>query len=670
VVTDLVVGTNQTFTTGIAGNYCVKVTNGNGCSGYDTVQLVTTAVPQVTNIQLTKSICSGESTNIPLTSDLTSTTFHWTASLTSGLVTGFSADSGLVINQTLLNSGTVPGSVTYHVIPKIGDCAGNPVNFLVTVTPGDSVKVAITSPVNSVCAGTAVAFTALPVNPGSNPVYQWKVNGVTAGANNPTYSYIPVTGDVVTCALTSSNTVCTSNNPATSNTITMVVNPNLPVSISISPSANPVCSGTLINYNATIINGGSPPQYQWKVNNLLAGSNSPNFSFTPVNGDIVKCELTSNALCATGSPSTSGSITMAVNPVLPVNVTVSASSNPSCNGLPVTFTATPLNGGTNPIYQWKVNATNAGINSSTFTYTPSNGDLVSCTLTSSETCTTNNPASSIQYPVSVSQAPIVTFTPCFDTITTDNAKPFKLKGGLPLGGTYSGPGITPVTSIFTPSAAGLGSKTLTYSYINAGQCSKTATTSIVIRHASSVICGNPITDPRDNQVYPTTQIGTQCWLASNLNFGTEIPSTQHQVDNCIPEKYRNPASSIQYPASVYQWDELMQYVDTPAAQGLCPPGWHVPTENDWNILFASYTSNAFAGYPLTHPGFSDFVALLSGVQHLNSSWDYQDFATFFWSSNADGATKAWAHAMNSYDPSVSIYSSSRGNAFSVRCLKD
>jgi uncharacterized protein (TIGR02145 family) len=270
----------------------------------------------------------------------------------------------------------------------------------------------------------------------------------------------------------------------------------------------------------------------------------------------------------------------------------------------------------------------------------------------------------------VSQPPIVTFTPCFDTITTDNAKPFKLKGGLPLGGTYSGPGVTTATSIFTPSTAGLGSKIITYSYTNSGLCSKTATASIVIRHASSVICGSPITDPRDNKVYPTVQIGTQCWLASNLDYGTIIQDDIHQTDNCIPEKYRNPASSLQYPASVYQWDELMKYDDSPAGQGLCPPGWHVPTESDWTTLFNSYTSNAFAGYPLTHSGFSGFFAMLSGVQHMNETWDFNGFATFFWSSDKDGSTRAWSHGMNSEDPSVSSYSASRANGFSVRCLKD
>ena len=157
-------------------------------------------------------------------------------------------------------------------------------------------------------------------------------------------------------------------------------------------------------------------------------------------------------------------------------------------------------------------------------------------------------------------------------------------------------------------------------------------------------------------------------MAADLNYVNEIPSTQHQRDNCISEVYHNPAASSQKP--VYQWDEIKRYDDTPGLQGLCPPGWHVPTESEWTNLFAYYTSNGFAGSPLKYSGYSGFNALLSGVNHFNRQWDFQNFATFFWSSTPYGSYKAWSHGMNDYNPSVSVYPSSRANAFSVRCIKD
>ncbi|MEI6436958.1 MAG: PKD-like domain-containing protein, partial [Bacteroidota bacterium] len=385
----LVVGTNQTYATGSAGVYCVNVSNSDGCTGSDTVQLITTIIPAVNNDTLEKTICSGASTDILLTGNVPEVMFHWTATLTSGSISGFSADSGLTINQTLFNNAATSGAITYHITPKIGDCAGTPVNYVVTVNVGDSVDVSINASGNTVCFGTTVTFTATPVNPGSNPAYQWKVNGTDAGSNAPIFTYIPTNGDVVQCMLTSSNTVCTSNNPATSNSITMVVNPLQPVSVSISPSANPVCAGTPVNFTAIPINGGIMPQYQWKVNGLIAGTNSPIYSYVPANGDAITCTLNSNTLCPSGNPALSNSVTMAVNPALPAAIIISASSNPFCPGYSVTFMSTAINGGAMPMYQWKVN-TILSIPSilPIFTYNPNNNDTVSCIMTSNLSCVT------------------------------------------------------------------------------------------------------------------------------------------------------------------------------------------------------------------------------------------------------------------------------------------
>ena len=97
----------------------------------------------------------------------------------------------------------------------------------------------------------------------------------------------------------------------------------------------------------------------------------------------------------------------------------------------------------------------------------------------------------------------------------------------------------------------------------------------------------------------------------------------------------------------------MKYDNTNGAQGFCPPGWHIPTENDWTALFNHYISNGFAASPLKFDGFSGFNAFLTGIRHENSTWSYNNFAVLFWSSTAHGSNKAWAHGMNTLDPSVS-----------------
>ena len=180
---------------------------------------------------------------------------------------------------------------------------------------------------------------------------------------------------------------------------------------------------------------------------------------------------------------------------------------------------------------------------------------------------------------------------------------------------------------FYPNLAGAGTKTITYSYTNAALCSALSSLSIINYPLSIFNCGNDLTDIRDNKVYPTLQLGSQCWMAANLNYGTMISASLHQRDNCIAEKYQSAVGSPQ--SAVYQWDEIMQYEDIPGAKGLCPPSWHIPSETEWQTLFSIWTNNGFAGAPLKYSGYSGFNALMSGVRHLGVQWDCQDVATFF-----------------------------------------
>jgi len=668
-----IVGATQTLTTSVAGVYEVAVTGPSGCAGRDTVQLAVTEPPVITNNPAAKTICSGESTAIALSATVTGTTCYWTASLTSGTVSGFAPGSGTTIDQMLTNQGTSPGVVTYLITPVAGSCTGTTVTFPVTVNPGEAVSVAISASANPVCAGTPVTFTASPVNGGSNPVFQWMVNGINAGINSPTFSYIPADGDQVVCVVTSSNTICTSNNPAVSNTVVMTTTPLLPVSVSILASSNPVCDGTPVTFTATPVNCGSNPVFQWMVNGINAGSNSSTFSYIPANGDQVMAHCQSSIVnCITGNPAVSNTIVMTTTPLLPVSVSISASANPVCTGTPVTFMATPVNGGSNPVFQWMVNGINTGSNSPTFSYIPVNGDqiIVHC-QSSIVNCVTNNPA--ISNPVSVTVIPSaeVSFTACFDTITTVNAKPFRLKGGLPLGGTYSGPGVNPATAIFTPSITGPGTHTITYTYTNAIGCSSISQSVIQSISQSLIPCGSTLTDIRDGKTYPTVQIGSQCWMQKNLDYGTTIPTIIHQTDNCIAEQYLQ--SSIVNPGNhkfIYQWNELMRYESAPGSQGLCPPGWHVPSESDWNILFNYYDGQSRAGEALMDPFLNGFKADPDGVLYQNTIWSFADFAVLFWSSTPVDATRAWSHGMNGINFSVSSYPALKADAFPVRCLRD
>ena len=274
--------------------------------------------------------------------------------------------------------------------------------------------------------------------------------------------------------------------------------------------------------------------------------------------------------------------------------------------------------------------------------------------------------SSPVFPILVNPNPIVAYTICTDSITTLTASPIHLREGIPLGGTWSGAGVNAET--FNPTAAGIGPHVITYSYTNVYSCVSSASRNITVINPGAFSCGGSMKDVRDNRFYQTVQIGTQCWMAENLNFGAMIKGSAVQRDNCIPEKYcYNDLATNCGPQTYYQWDELMAYYDTSSSQGICPPGWHVPSTAEWNLLFSNYINNGFAGAALKSTGYSGFNALVSGADFFNQDYIFNNFAGFYWSSNSEGSYKAWAHAMNSFDPSVSFYPTSRSSAFSVRC---
>jgi gliding motility-associated-like protein len=146
----------------------------------------------------------------------------------------------------------------------------------------------------------------------AGPVWSDVVGGTFSNVNilNPTWTPPASFTGFATLTLKATSGTCS---PLTAS-IQVTVDAPLPVSVTIAANANPVCAGTLVTFTATPVNGGLSPSYQWRVNSSNAGTNSPTFSYTPVNGDQVDCILTSSATCATGSPATSGGVTMTVNP--------------------------------------------------------------------------------------------------------------------------------------------------------------------------------------------------------------------------------------------------------------------------------------------------------------------------------------------------------------------
>ena len=359
--------------------------------------------------------------SLPVSVLITADTNHVCAG-TSVTFTATPTNGGTTPNYQWKVNGTPVGtnSNTYSYIPANNDIVtvvltsnaicptGNPATstpVVMVVNPVLPVSVSVNPSANPSCAGASVVFSATPINGGTLPAYQWKVNGtIVSGAINSSYSYIPTNNDTIRVIL-NSNEICKTGSPAESAPVVMTLNPILPAGISISASANPVCSGSSATFTATPSNGGSNPEYQWKVNGSNTGSNNPSFSYTPAAGDQVSCMMTSNASCPSGNPATSNSITMALTSTTPVSVSITRSADNVCQGTSLTFTATAVNAGTTPVYQWKVNGSGTGTNSPSFTYTPANNDVVTCSLYGDVTCPSPNPAISNSLTMSVVSAP-------------------------------------------------------------------------------------------------------------------------------------------------------------------------------------------------------------------------------------------------------------------------
>jgi len=304
------------------------------------------------------------------------------------------------------------------------------VGYTVHFTNG-SVTPSVTISGNSsvVCPGGNVTYTASPVNGGTAPSYQWKVNGTNAGTNSATFISSTLNeNDVVTVVMTS-NAPCASTPTVTSPG--SVVHFATPVTASVSVTSTTIgCVGTSITFTANPVNGGTAPSYQWKVNGGNVGTNSPTFTSSTLNeNDVVTVVMTSNATCVTTAVVTSSPLV--VHYTGSITASVGITSTPiGCVGSSITFTANPVNGGTAPAYQWKVNGGNVGTNSPTFTSSTLNeNDVVTVVMTSNAPCVTTtvvtSPALVVHYTTSATASVSITSTPigCVGTSITFTANP-------------------------------------------------------------------------------------------------------------------------------------------------------------------------------------------------------------------------------------------------------
>ena len=204
-----------------------------------------------------------------------------------------------------------------------------------------------------------------------------------------------------------------------------------------------------------------------------------------------------------------------------------------------------------------------------------------------------------------------------------------------------------------------------------------------------------MTDTRDGEVYKTVKIGNQTWMAENLNYADSAKTPSLKGKSWC---FGNDSLKCKVTGRFYTWaaaiDSAKLYTDKSidcgygktstlpdTVYGICPPGWHLPNNTEWNALFTAVGGQSTAGKVLksqsgwvSHGNGTDafgFSALPAGFRNNYNGYFYDvgNFA-YFWSSTESSSYNAYFIDLNYYNEDGYLNYGDKGYGYSVRCLKD
>ncbi len=190
----------------------------------------------------------------------------------------------------------------------------------------------------------------------------------------------------------------------------------------------------------------------------------------------------------------------------------------------------------------------------------------------------------------------------------------------------------------------------------------------------------------DGNIYNKITIGAQVWMVENLkvtkyNDGTAIQLVTNGTawENPTPGYcwYDNDESTYKNPyGALYNWY-------TVNTGKLCPTGWHMPTDAEWDILINYLGGDSIAGCKMKETGTthwnspntganneSGFTGLPGGYRNSSGNFSYMDYNAYFWSSTMRNSNSAWGRKLNYASEDVIHHYDTKGCGFSIRCLKD
>jgi uncharacterized protein (TIGR02145 family) len=205
-------------------------------------------------------------------------------------------------------------------------------------------------------------------------------------------------------------------------------------------------------------------------------------------------------------------------------------------------------------------------------------------------------------------------------------------------------------------------------------------------------------DNRDDKTYPYVTIGTQVWMTENLAFlpsvvgpGTGSTSTAHYYvygyDGTDVATAKATSNYTTY-GVLYNWPAAMNgsasSISNPSGvQGICPTGWHLPSDAEWTTLTVFLGGVDVAGGKMKEAGESHwtspntgatnesgFTALPGGYRYFNGTFILIGNYGYWWSSTEDNADYAWPRNLRYSGGYVSRVHDSKGDGLSVRCVRN
>ena len=256
------------------------------------------------------------------------------------------------------------------------------VKYTTTYIPLPPPIVSVTPAAPIICEGTlTVDFVATVLNGGNNSICEWFVNGVSVGTGNNYTASNFANNDTLICVADVYSS-CIVAGGIVMDTVILRVNPVRQPTFSISANAPGFCTGALAIFNTSLLDGGTAPFFQWRVNGINVSTGNTFSTSTLKDGDLVNCEYSDSSICMSTQTILSNTIQVQVLITGTPEIDINTASTVVCAGTPVLFTAISQNTGTMPLYQWKLNGNNVGTNSPTYnTAVLNNGDRISCMVT-------------------------------------------------------------------------------------------------------------------------------------------------------------------------------------------------------------------------------------------------------------------------------------------------